>query len=96
MRIPYPQEWSQASCDALDAQFEEARKHNLWFYHGGMSGPFWFSPDELETQQRNGKFVWGSGNWKLRPPQEYIDSLKRAVTSAQEELDKATKRVANV
>lgn len=80
-RILYPSTWYQESRDALDAMFTRARSENLWFFHGGLSGPLWFSPDELQAEQEKGNFVWGADNWRLCSPRERImqidDEIKK-------------------
>jgi len=77
MRIKYPETWSQSARDALDEMFRRAIANGLWFYHGGMSGPLWFSPDELQAEQEKGQFVWGAVNWQLRDPQEGVALLDK-------------------
>jgi hypothetical protein len=72
-----------AAKDALIALFEQARAENKWFYHGGMTGPLWFSPAELEAELAAGHFLWGALNWRLRDPAEHlheIDMKRKALT----------------
>lgn len=87
MRIQYPKQWSQASCEALDELFKRARKEHLWFFLGGLTGPIWFSPDELEAQQKEGKFIWGADNWRLRNPQERVQELTREIEALDRQRD---------
>lgn len=93
-RIPYPERWPQGARDALDAMFAEARAKRLWFFHGGMSGPLWFSPDELEAKQKNKRFIWSAENWKLRDPAEYVASLDHKIASLQNERADVLGRIA--
>ena len=58
----------------LEPLFEQAEKEGLWFYSTYQD--LWFTPKELRSNQANGTFVWGVVNWKLRKPQEKIDSLE--------------------
>jgi hypothetical protein len=97
-RIAYPDSWDHASRAMLDALFEQARREKLWFFHGGLSGPLWFTPDELQAEQAKGNFVWGAPNWKLRSPFELLDQLERtrdeaiaAVTTHMAEMRKGLK-----
>jgi hypothetical protein len=93
-RINYPAAWSQADRGALDALFERARASKLWFFHGGLSGPLWFSPDELEADQKKGKFIWGASNWTLRDPAEALASIDTAVAKLQEAKQALMVRIA--
>lgn len=93
-RINYPEAWGQSDRDSLDHMFAVARTKQLWFFHGGLSGPLWFSPDELEAEQKNGKFVWGAVNWHLRDPKEYLEQAGVAVDRAKAEQEHIAKRLA--
>ena len=59
--------------DGLKPLFEEAEAKQLWFYQPHQN--LWFTPAELRAEQAKGKWIWGAGNWKLRPPQEELDRL---------------------
>lgn len=52
----------------LEPLFKKAEKYGLWFYCNYQD--LWFSPNELREEHKNGKFIWGSVNWKLRDPIE--------------------------
>lgn len=56
----------------------------LWCHYQDL----WFSPDQLETQNKQGKFVWGAVNWKLRDPQERLDEANARYVQAQAERDR--------
>lgn len=92
-RITYPSTWEQASRDALDDLFTRARVERLWFFHGGLSGPLWFSPAELQAEQEKGTFVWGAGNWQLRSPLERLAQIDTEVRNLHVERDKLLKRI---
>lgn len=93
-RITYPDSWDQINRDELDHLFDVARTKGLWFFHNSLAvGPMWFSPDELEDQQKRGQFIWGAGNWRLRDPQEYLDEVSRAVVVATETRDRVADRI---
>lgn len=86
-RIDYPAIWGQSARDDLDHMFAVARTKRLWFFHGGLSGPLWFSPDELEAEQKGEKFVWGAANWTLRNPLEYLQEADHVVERAKIERE---------
>lgn len=75
----------------LEHLFEEARAKGLWFYNPYYS--LWFSPDELEAEQRSGKFRWGPVNWQLRDPSEYLNEAKRECEKAARHYDYVLSRV---
>ena len=86
------QEWlncdmSEEIREGLIPLFETADENNLWFYCNYQD--LWFSPEKLRHEQIEGRFRWGSVNWKLRNPSEKIKALEYAVIKAQEELAKA-------
>lgn len=54
--------------------FQKARAHGLWFYCAYQQ--LWFSPDNLEREQKNGRFRWGAVNWELRDPREQVTKLR--------------------
>ena len=49
--------------------FDEARRTGAWFFHGGPSGPLWFSPDHLAELQARGSYCWDATCWALRNPE---------------------------
>lgn len=71
--------------------FERAKERELWFNCRYQN--LWFSPEDLEEKQANGKFRWGAVNWELRDPQERIEQLRREMGRVQNELDNFTKRL---
>lgn len=75
----------------MKALFQKARDEGKWFWcvYQGL----WFSPDELEAYQNQGKFCWGAVNWKLRDPQTHIAALKRRIEQAEEELSNFKRRL---
>ena len=64
----------------------EAKRHKLWLFASYQS--LWFSPEQLESAQANGRFQWGPVNWKLRDPQERLEELVM-------EADQAIQRVSD-
>ncbi len=95
-RINYPDNWNPADRDALDALFYRARKDGLWFFHGGMAGPLWFSPDELEEAQKRGGYVWGAPNWTLRDPKDQLKMAGEALKRAQAEHDRILNKLGSL
>jgi len=69
----------------MNELFAEARAKGLWFFTGYQH--LWFSPDELATEQANGRFRWGPENWKLRDPAEHLAELDRKMVEAQRQRD---------
>ena len=92
-RINYPPNWTQRDRDELDQLFAEARAKGLWFYHGGLSGTCWFTPDELQQAQEGGAFIWGAVNWKLRPPTELLDQYDKHISTLMSERQSVEKRM---
>lgn len=66
--------------------FDQARREGKWFYTSYQQ--IWFSPDQLEAAQRDGRFRWGPCNWELRDPMERVKAAKQAFDSAQAEYDR--------
>lgn len=50
----------------LKPLFERARKENLLFYERYTNSSL--TPDELEHEQKHGRYIWGAVNWQLVPP----------------------------
>jgi len=76
----------QIIADALKPLIEQARNEGKWLWcrYQGL----WFSPDYLEAQNAEGAFLWGPGNWKVRDPQERLEDAKKALTAAQDNVDR--------
>jgi len=64
---------------------DQARKDGLWLYTDYQG--LWFSPDQLDAANDEGRFLWGPVNWELRDPAEKLAALDRAVTAAEKERD---------
>jgi hypothetical protein len=69
----------------LQPMFKEAREKGLIF-RSGYQGLV-FTADQLEEQQRNGRFVWGPVNWSLEHPSVERERRMAAVRNAQKDLD---------
>jgi len=96
MRVKYPDSWSLKDRAALDIMFAQARKTGSWFFHGGLNGPIWSSPDELQKAQEKGQFLWGAPNWTLRNPNEALDEYDRQIADLMKERQNFEKRVHGV
>ncbi len=77
----------------LEPLFERAKREGLWFYHCGLAGTFWFSPEELRTEHRRGKFIWGPVNWTLARPSERLTQLRQELVNKVAEVDTFVARV---
>lgn len=68
----------------LHSLIQNARSQRLWLWCSYQN--LWFSPDELEAKNNEGKFLWGPVNWKLRDPKEHIQQLEQDVECAEDAL----------
>lgn len=71
----------------------EARRQGLWLHCAYQN--LWFSPDQLEAENKNGKFRWGAVNWRLRDPMEHIEQAERRALEARQEADRIRALAAN-
>lgn len=84
----------EAIAGSLKPMISEARRKKLWLhahYHN-----IWMSPDELEHENAQGKFLWDPINWTLRDPAEYVAEAAKAVERSQAELARVIQKVAGV
>jgi len=77
---------------SMQPLFDQARREGKWFFTSYQQ--IWFSPDELEAQQRSGKFRWGPENWELRHPSEYLAESMRMLDAARIEHERRVSKVA--
>jgi hypothetical protein len=73
--------------DMIAPMLKEARERGLWLHCSYQD--MWFTPDELEAEQKEGRLCWGPVNWKLRDPRELYESIERR----REELEKEHTRL---
>ena len=59
--------------ESLQPLFKQAREEKLLF-RSVYDGTY-FTPDELEYNQKHGTFVWGTDNWELQRPLDISNSL---------------------
>lgn len=64
----------------LQNLIDEARGNGKWLWCSYQD--LWFSPDQLEAENANGKFRWGPVNWKLRDPGERLSEAKERTARA--------------
>jgi hypothetical protein len=69
----------------LQPLIQQARAEGKWLWTSYQD--IWFSPDELDAQNANGKFLWGPVNWKLRDPGERLAEAEKRLAAAQREVD---------
>lgn len=65
--------------------YEQARREGKWLYCHYQN--LWFAPDQLEAEQRAGRFRWGAVNWQVRDPMERVAVAERRLKAAQVEYD---------
>ena len=73
---------------------ESARGRGMWLWCSYQD--LWFSPDELEAKNNQGKFLWGPINWVIRDPQEHIQQLKQGIERAEDALAMFQTRIAGI
>lgn len=95
-QIAYPNNWPVKDKQLLEGLFVTARRQGLWFFHQGLAGIFWFSPEELEAEQLKGNFIWGPANWTLRNPLDRLDEYRRQEEALMAERNAFIKRVTGV
>lgn len=72
--------------DQLRGLIQQARSERKWLWCRYQD--MWFSPDQLEEANRDGRFLWGPVNWQLRDPQERVDEARRRLESAEAEYER--------
>jgi hypothetical protein len=73
--------------DQLTALIDVARKNEKWLYADIQTlshsiSTYWFSPDELENEIKNNRFLWPLEHWKLRKPEERLQELQQELKRA--------------
>ena len=53
----------------------------------------WFSPDQLEADNRDGRFRWGPQNWTLHDPQELLRRADETVDKAVADRDRIIREI---
>ncbi len=75
----------------LSSLIGRAHQQGLWLWCSYLD--LWFSPEELEAENRQGRFRWGEINWELRDPQECITTLTKRLTDTENSLTNFRRRV---
>ena len=70
---------------------DEARRQKKWLWCSYQD--MWFTPDELEDHNRQGRFRWDPGNFRLRDPMEKLAALDREIASLSAERNKMLLRI---
>jgi len=78
----------------LTMLIEQARNEGKWLHCAYQD--LWFSPNELEKENANGRFRWRPENWEVCNPCVEVAQLQKEVSNAQDALVSFEKRVANV
>lgn len=84
---------SEAIRMMLRPLIESARSRGMWLWCSYQD--LWFSPDELEAKNSQGRFLWGPINWILRDPREHIQQLEHKIERAEDNLTTLRQRVAS-
>ncbi len=63
----------------LTALIDDARKSKKWLCAENI---YWFSPDELENEIKNNRFLWPLVHWKKRKPEERLQELQQELRRA--------------
>lgn len=78
----------------LNELIAQARREGKWLKcNSAFHGYLWFSPSELEAENRNGKYRWGVVNWDLRDPFDRIEEFEQQILAVMEERNRFTKRM---
>ena len=75
----------------LQPLIEKAREQNKWLYC--FYRDVWFSPDELEAQNKIGRFLWDESHWELRNPQEGVRALQSRLAEIEKEISEFQSRI---
>lgn len=81
----------ETALDSLRHLIAQARAEGKWLHCSYQD--LWFSPDQLETANREGRFRWGAVNWTLRDPEEMVRQRADDLRCAEQDYLDAVKRV---
>jgi hypothetical protein len=76
----------------MDELIKQARAEGKWLWCHYQD--IWFSPDQIELEQSQGRFRWGPVNWKLRDPKERLQEAERRRDAAQAEVERVAQQIA--
>ena len=77
--------------EAMQPLLRQARDEGKWLYTNYQC--LWFSPDELEAEHGEGRFLWGPENWALRNPEQRITEFEHEIERAKTNLATFKQRV---
>ena len=69
-----PEMSKQQILDQLEPLIKQAENEKKWLFCSYQC--LWFSPKELRQAHKEGRFIWGAVNWKLRSPKEYLREMR--------------------
>lgn len=78
----------------MRALIAKARAEKKWIYSNTMAGEYWWSPDWLEEENTNGRFLWGAINFELRDPQDRVKQAQKRLDEALADYIRIQKEVA--
>ncbi len=82
---------TETALDSLRPLIAQARAEGKWLHCSYQD--LWFSPDELEAANRDGRFRWGAVNWTVRDPGEMVREKAEELRLAERNYLSAVNRV---
>lgn len=82
-----------SAASTLQPLITQARKEGKWLHSRYQN--VWFSPDELEAANQEGRFLWGAVNWALRDPHEMVQKQAEILKEAERNYIDDQKRLSN-
>jgi hypothetical protein len=84
-------QYEQTSLTELEPLFRQAERENLWFWT--VYKDSWFSPADLRSKHKQGAFIWGAINWRLRNPVERLEELREQRVVIDAEIEQFQRRL---
>lgn len=75
----------------LNDLIAEARATRRWLWCCYQD--LWFTPDQLEAANAEGRFRWGAVNWKLCDPRERLAKAEADAVAARERADRIAREI---
>lgn len=82
-----------SAASTLQPLITQARKEGKWLHCYYQD--IWFSPDELEAANQEGRFLWGAVNWTLRDPHEMVQEQAEILKEVERNYIDDQKRLSN-
>jgi len=71
-----------------------AKEAGLWFHiHTFNGSEYWFSPDELEAHQQEGRHLYSVVLWGMLDPNLKVKSLEKKIELYQQQLETFKARI---